>query len=161
MFSISYIGIGAIALGLVATLVLAAWLTPAHWWRQLNLRALAIVGLGTWAIASLVLWLAQPHAPVMAASHGIAPSAVLAPDAGRTYRVREDLNLRAEKGTAAKRIAVVPAGTVVTITGARDGDWCQLNARIAGKEVRGWSSSLWLRRADEAEIAKSHKPGSN
>ena len=158
MFNISYIGIAALAIGLAVTLVLAAWLTPSRWWRQLNLRALAIVGLGTWAIASAVLWLARPHAPVMAASHGIAPIALVLPDAGRSYRVREDLNLRAEKGTAARRIAVVPAGTAVTITGKRDGDWWQLSARVGGKEVQGWSSSLWLRRADEAEIAVTRGP---
>ena len=139
MFHISYLMIGAVTIGLVATLVLAAWFTPAHWWRQLNLRALSIVGLGTWAIASLVLALAPAPATVVAG----------AADAGRSYRVYDDLNLRAEKGTAAKRIAVVPAGTVVTTTGARDGDWWQLSARIGGKDVRGWSSSLWLRRADE------------
>ncbi len=44
---------------------------------------------------------------------------------------------------------MVPAGTVVTTTGARDGDWWQVRAQVGGKEVRGWSSSLWLRRADE------------
>jgi hypothetical protein len=146
MVHISYWLLAAVAIGLVVTLVLASWLTPAHWWRQLNLRALAIVGAGTWAIASLVLWLAQGS---MAASAGVAPLALVLPDAGRAYRVYDDLNLRAEKGTAARRIAVVPAGTVVTTTGVRDGDWWQLSARVGGKDVRGWSSSLWLRRADE------------
>lgn len=138
MFHISYLTLGAVALGLVATLVLAAWLTPARWWRQLNARALAIVGLGTWGIASLVLWLAQAQTPAMAM-----------PNAGRSFTVYDDLNLRAEKGTGSKRIAVVPAGSVVTATGARDGDWWQLSAQVSGKEVRGWSSSLWLRRPDE------------
>lgn len=147
MFHISYLMIGALAAGLIATLVLAAWLTPSHWWRQLNLRALTFVGLGTWAIASLVLWLAPAPAPMVVAA---TPAAV--PDARRSYRVYEDLNLRAEKGTAARRIAVVPAGTVVTATGARDGDWWQLSAQVGGKDVRGWSSSLWLRRADEAPL---------
>jgi hypothetical protein len=140
MFNLSYIAVLAVAIGLLVTLVLAAWLTPARWWRQLNMRALAIVGLGTWGIASLVLWLAQ--APAM-------PMAAALPDAGRSFRVYDDLNLRADKGTGARRIAVVPAGTVVTTTGARDGDWWQVSARVGGKEVRGWSSSLWLRRADE------------
>ena len=138
MFHISYLTLGAVALGLVLTLVLAAWLTPARWWRQLNARALAIVGLGTWGIASLVLWLAQAQTPAMAM-----------PNAGRSFTVHDDLNLRAEKGTGSKRIAVVPAGSVVTATGARDGDWWHLSAQVGGKEVRGWSSSLWLRRPDE------------
>ena len=139
MFNLSYLVIGAVAIGLVVTLTLASWLTPSHWWRQLNLRALAIVGLGTWGVAMLVLWLAQGHsdAPLLA-------------DAGRTYRVYDDLNLRAEKGTAARRIAVVPSGTLVITTGVRDGDWWQVSAQVGGKEVRGWSSSLWLRRADES-----------
>ena len=139
MLNLSYLVIAAVAIGLVVTFTLAAWLTPSHWWRQLNLRALAIVGLGTWGVAALVLWLAQGHsdAPLLA-------------DAGRTYRVYDDLNLRAEKGTAARRIAVVPSGTVVTTTGVRDGDWWQVSAQVGGKEVRGWSSSLWLRRADES-----------
>ncbi|MES2315997.1 MAG: SH3 domain-containing protein [Pseudomonadota bacterium] len=148
MFNLSYLVVGAVAIGLVTTMVLAAWLTPSRWWRQLNVRALAIVGLGTWGIASLVLWLAQSTAP----AHAITPLAAFVPDAGRSYRVHEDLNLRYEKGTAAKRIAVVPAGTVVTTTGARDGDWWQVSARVGGKEVRGWSSSLWLRRADERAL---------
>ena len=139
MLNLSYLIIAAVAIGLLVTLTLAAWLTPSHWWRQLNLRALAIVGLGTWGVAMLVLWLAQGHsdAPLLA-------------DAGRTYRVYDDLNLRAEKGTAARRIAVVPSGTLVITTGVRDGDWWQVSAQVGGKEVRGWSSSLWLRRADES-----------
>ena len=152
MFNLSYLVVAAVATGLVVTLVLAAWLTPSRWWRQLNLRALSIVELGTWSVGSLVLWLARSPAPVMAAVEGIAPLALVVPDARRSYRVHEDLNLRAEKGTAAKRIAVVPAGTVVTPTGVRDGDWWQVSARVGGKEVRGWSSSLWLRRDDERAL---------
>lgn len=141
MFNVSYLTLAAVAIGVVVTLVLAAWFTPARWWRQLNVRALAILGLGTWGIASLVLWLAQAHTLAMAAR---------LPDAARSFKVYDDLNLRADKGTAARRIAVVPAGSVVTATGARDGDWWQLSAQVGGKEVRGWSSSLWLRRPDEA-----------
>ena len=156
MFNPSYMGIAATVIGLVLTLVLAAWLTPAHWWRRLNLRALAIVGLGTWGIASLVLWLAQAQpisaAPSMAAGSALAPIKVLSKDAGIAYRVYDDLNLRASKGTAARRIVVVPAGTVVTTTGVRDGDWWQVSARVGGKDVKGWSSSLWLRRADETAM---------
>lgn len=152
MFNISYLALAAFGFGLLATLVLAAWLTPSHWWRQLNARALAIVGLGTWGIGTLVLWLAQAQSPAPVMTAMAAPVAVAAPLAGRTYRVHEDLNLRAGKGTGARRIAVVPAGSVVTTTGAGDGDWWQVSTRLDGKEVRGWSSSLWLRRADEAPI---------
>lgn len=141
MFNISYLAVAALAIGVLVTLVLAAWLTPARWWRQLNVRALAIVGLGTWGVASLVLWLAQAHAR--------APVTAALPGAGRTFTVYDDLNLRAAKGTGAVRIAVVPAGSVVTATGLREGDWWQVSARVGGKEVRGWSSSLWLRRPDE------------
>lgn len=152
MINLSYLSIAAVAIGLIVTLMLAAWCTPSHWWRQLNLRALAIVGVGTWGIASLVLWLAQAPSPAIAATpaaRGIAPLAASLKDAGRSYRVHQDLNLRAAKGTGARRLAVVPAGTVVTTTGVRDGDWWQLSARVDGKDVKGWSSSLWLRRADE------------
>lgn len=153
MFHVSYLTVGAAAIGLVSTLVLAAWLTPARWWRQLNARALAIVGLGTWAVASLVLWLAQAQAqakgPAPAMAMPLAAPLAL-PDAGRRFTVHEDLNLRAAKGTESKRIAVVPAGSVVTATGARDGDWWQLRAQVGGQDVRGWSSSLWLRRPAES-----------
>ncbi len=83
---------------------------------------------------------------------GVTQLSVAAPGAGTSYRVHEDLNLRAAKGTGARRIAVVPAGSVVTATGHGDGDWWQVSTRVGGKEVRGWSSSLWLRRADEARM---------
>ena len=157
MFNVSYLAIAAFGLALVVTLVLAAWLTPRHWWRQLNARALAIVALGTWGIGTLVLSLAQPEGAMVAmattpATTGVARFAMLAPGAGRSYRVHEDLNLREGKGTGTRRIAVVPAGTVVTTTGAGDGDWWQVSMQLGGKEVRGWSSSLWLRRADEARL---------
>ena len=158
MFNVTTLGVAATLIGLVVTLVLAAWLTPSRWWRQLNARALAIVGLGTWGVASLVLWLAQSQpafqfpAPAMAATSGVSPLKARSQLAGLSYRVYDDLNLRAEKGTAARRIAVVPAGSVVTTTGVRDGDWWQVSARVGGKDVRGWSSSLWLRRADEAAL---------
>ncbi len=156
MFNVSYLALAAFGVGLIATLVLAAWLTPARWWRQLNARAIAIVGLGTWGIGTLVLWLVQANTPAprtaaTPATMGIAALSV-APGAGRSYRVHEDLNLRAGKGTGARRIAIVPAGSVVTTTGAGDGDWWQVSARVGGKEMRGWSSSLWLRRADEAPL---------
>lgn len=158
MFNASYLAIAAFLIGFILTLTLAAWFTPSHWWRQLNARALAIVGFGTWGIGTLILWLAQSQAPAMAAAPaamGIAPIAAgvsLQPVVARSYRVHEALNLRAAKGTASRRIAVVPAGTVVTTTGKRDGDWWQLSARVGGKDLQGWSSSLWLRRADEGAV---------
>ena len=155
MFNLSYFTLAALAAGLLVTLVLASFLTPARWWRQLNLRALTIVALGTWAIASLIVWFApRDTAPMIAgpATGGVQPLALARPDSGLRYRVYDDLNLRAAKGTGARRIAIVPAGSVVTTTGVRDGDWWQVNAKVAGKEVLGWSSSLWLRRADEGAL---------
>jgi hypothetical protein len=144
--------IGAFAVGLVATLVLAAFLTPARWWRRPNLRALAILAAGTWGIGSLLLWLAP--VPAMATTTpvtaGVAPVRPGAPTAGRSFHVFEDLNLRAASGTSARRVAVVPAGAQVTATGARDGDWWEVSARVGGRQVTGWVSSLWLRRADES-----------
>lgn len=145
MFHISYLTVLAVTIGALVTLVLAAWLTPARWWRQLNARALAILGLGTWGVASLVLWLAQAHTPAMAMT---TPATAL-PDTASKFTVHDDLNLRARKGTGAARIAVVPAGSVVLATGVRDGDWWELSAQVGGKPVRGWASSLWLRRPDE------------
>lgn len=155
MFNISYLALGAIAAGFVLTLVLASLLTPASWWRQLNLKALAVVGFGTWGIASLVMWAAGQSGPNTAqtlASAGVARLSVAVPAERRSYRVHDALNLRAAKGTGARRIAVVPAGSVVTTTGVRDGDWWQVSATVAGKDVQGWSSSLWLRRADESAL---------
>ena len=152
MFNLSYFTLAALAAGLLVTLVLASFLTPARWWRQLNARAVAIVVVGTWGIGSLMMWLAQSQATPLAATPttmGIAKLSLEAPGAGTRYRVHEDLNLRAGKGTGAQRIAVVPAGSLVTTTGTGDGDWWQVRTRVDGKEVRGWSSSLWLRRADE------------
>jgi hypothetical protein len=68
------------------------------------------------------------------------------------YRVVEDLNLRAAKATGAPRLAVLPAGTLVQRTGAADGDWWQVRARLRGRQVEGWTSSLWLRRVDERTV---------
>ena len=65
------------------------------------------------------------------------------------YRVIDDLNLRAAKATGAPRLAVLPAGTLVTPTGRVDGDWLQIRARHKGRTLEGWASSLWLRRVDE------------
>ncbi|QYF93358.1 SH3 domain-containing protein [Massilia sp. PAMC28688] len=150
MLDFPYSGVAAFAFGLVATLVLAAWLTPARWWRRLNAGAVAIVVLGTWGLGSLALWLMTPDAKqtLVAAAPALPPAAV--PARGEvSFRVHEALNLRAARGTGAARIAVVPAGSLVTTTGARDGDWWQVRASVNGRTVEGWSSSLWLRRADE------------
>lgn len=161
MVNFSYGAVSAYACALIGTLALAAWLTPAHWWRRPNARALAIVMAGTWGLGTLGLWLfdPSPNATMTAAvptTHGLArlaPTVTTAANAiekGRvSYRVQEDLNLRQATGTSAARIAVVPAGSVVTTTGQRDGDWWQVSAKINGRTVKGWSSSLWLRRADE------------
>jgi hypothetical protein len=142
--------IAAFAIGLAVTLVLAAYLTPGRWWKRPNARALAVLVAGTWGVGSLLLWLTQ--SPAMAttpAASGIAAVHPAPAAAGRTYHVFEDLNLRAGSGVSAKRVAVVPEGATVTATGARDGDWWEVRTRAGGKEVTGWVSSLWLRRADE------------
>lgn len=142
--------IGAFAVGLLATLVLAAFLTPRSWWQRPNVRALAVLAAGTWSLGSLLLWLAP--APAMAATPATAGVAAIRPaalTAGRGYHVFDDLNLRAASGTGARRIAVVPPGAVVTATGAREGDWWEVSTKVGGKQLTGWVSSLWLRRSDE------------
>ena len=141
--------VGAFALGLALTLVLAAFLTPRAWWRRPNLRALAILAAGTWGLGSLLLPMAP--APAMAATTATAV-------AGRSYRVFEDLNLRDASATSARRVGVVPPGTMVTATGAHAGDWWEVRATIKGKRVTGWVSSLWLRRADEVSAAPILRP---
>jgi hypothetical protein len=142
--------IGAFAIGLTVTLALAAFLTPRSWWRRPNVRALAVLAAGTWAIGSLLLWLAPAMAmatpPATAGIAAIRPAALTA---GRTYHVFEDLNLRTASGTSARRIAVVPPGAMVSATGAREGDWWEVSAQVGGQRVTGWVSSLWLRRSDE------------
>ena len=142
--------IGAFAVGLAATLVLAAFLTPGRWWRRPNVRALAILVVGTWGIGSLLLSLMpKPAMATTPATEGIAAIRPVWPTAGRSYLVFEDLNLRAASGIGARRLAVVPVGAVVTTTGKRDGDWWEVGTRIGGRPATGWVSSLWLRRADE------------
>jgi uncharacterized protein YgiM (DUF1202 family) len=140
----------AFAAALVVTLVLAAWLTPRAWWRRANARALAVLAVGTFGIGTALLWLLDGAGAAHAAS---APAAVAAtpraPLAG-TYHAWDDLNLRDGTGVSARRVAVVPAGARVHATGQRKGDWWQVSASVDGREVRGWVSSLWLRRADEA-----------
>jgi hypothetical protein len=131
---------------LLATLVLAARLTPGAWWRRANARALAVLALGTCIVGTVLWWLAAPHggAPVLAAA-----ARADIPREGRSYRVADALNLRAANGVGARRVAVLPAGSVVTATGVRNGDWWQVRASVQGEPFEGWASSLWLRRADE------------
>jgi hypothetical protein len=141
---------GAFVLALAITLVLAAFLTPGRWWKRPNVRALAVLAAGTWGIGSLLLWLApMPAMATTPATAGIAAIGPAPAAAGRNYYVFEDLNLRAASGTGARRVAVVPVGAMVSATGVRDGDWWEVSAKVGGKQVTGWVSSLWLRRADE------------
>jgi hypothetical protein len=145
----------AYGLGLVLTLVLAAWLTPRRWWRRPTAGTLALAGGGTLAFGALFALLFSTLLP--AAAPPAAAAAPLAAAAKTTrYRVVDDLNLRAAKATGAPRLAVLPAGTLVTPTGAFDGDWWKVRARIQGEDVEGWASSLWLRRIDERGGAVKH-----
>ena len=155
----------AYALALAATLVLAALLTPKAWWRRPNLKALAVLVAGTWGIGALLLAAAperaEAHAQSLPASLA-APVAVTAPafPAHASYRVFEDLNLRAGAGIGARRLALVPAGATVTTTGAREGDWWQVRTRSSeagAPDLEGWVSSLWLRRAEEAGQRRARK----
>jgi hypothetical protein len=132
---------------LLLTLVLAARCTPRAWWRRPNTRALSVLVLGTGLIGgALWAWLA-PRAPLSASAP--APAALALPAAGHSYRVADALNLRAARGTGARRVLVLPAGSTVQATGQRDGDWWQVTANADGQRFEGWASSLWLRRADE------------
>jgi hypothetical protein len=151
----------ALCAGLLATLVLAAFVTPRHWWRRANARALAFLAAGTLGIAAVLLCLAgePPSFGVGRAMLAGAPDAAseqpetlpapAAPSAGRSYRVHDDLNLRSASGVGARRVAVVPAGATVVATGEQTGEWWRVRTRVKGQEFEGWASSLWLRRADE------------
>jgi hypothetical protein len=136
--------VAAFGAGLLITLILAAYLTPRAWWRRANARALGVLAGGTLAVGGALLWALDAPAPARAAE----PRAA-APMPGQRYVVYDDLNLRAGTGIDAARIAVVPVGAIVQATGQRKGDWWEISARIGGREVRGWASSLWLRRLDE------------
>jgi hypothetical protein len=151
----------AYGLGLVLTLVLAAWLTPRRWWRRPTAGTLALAGAGTLAFGALFALLFSTLLPAAAPPvAAMAPFAVATPlpmpaiTTRTRYRVVDDLNLRAAKATGAPRLAVLPAGTLVTPTGAVDGDWWQVRARIKGEDVEGWASSLWLRRIGERGAVK-------
>ena len=143
--------LGAFGAALVLTLCACAWLTPRAWWHRPNARALGVLAAGT--VAGGALLLALFGVPVT-----LPPSVELAeaplqatdvPVAGAPYRVRDALNLRVAGGIGAERLLVVPGGTRVIATGRRDGDWWQVRTTLDGKDVEGWASSLWLRRADE------------
>lgn len=152
----------AYALAFALTLVLAAWFTPRHWWRRPTLRGGAVLAAGTLAFGTLMLMLALAARPQPALAAALVPAgapptastppaaATASPAPGASYRVAEELNLRATRGVHAARLAVLPAGSHVVASGAADGDWWQVRARVGRHELVGWTSSLWLRRRDEA-----------
>jgi hypothetical protein len=142
----------AFGLGLVLTLILAGWLTPRHWWRRPTAGNLALAGGGTLAFGILFASLLPAAAPSQARPTPTPPAfgaMPVQPAPALRYRVIDDLNLRAAKATGAPRLAVLPAGTLVTPLGRPDGDWLQVRASVKGRPVEGWASSLWLRRVDE------------
>jgi hypothetical protein len=159
-------GAPAYALAFALTLALAAWFTPRSWWRRPTLRGGAVLAAGTFAFGTLLLAVAgRPQAaPAQAlASPDTAPAASAAPThpapaPGASYRVAEELNLRATRGIHSTRLAVLPAGSWVVASGALDGDWWQVRARVDGRALVGWTSSLWLRRGDEAGPRLLGKP---
>lgn len=143
---------------LVLTLCACAWLTPRAWWRRPNARALGVLGLGTATGGTLLLAMfaspaVAPAPQQLASAHETTGSDL--PVAGARYRVHDALNLRVAGGVGAERLLVVPAGARVEATGLRDGDWWQVRATLHGKDVEGWASSLWLRRADERRTTTS------
>jgi hypothetical protein len=144
----------AYGLALALTLLLACWLTPRRWWRRPTAGTLALVGAGTLAFGMLfasLLPVTRVAAPLPLAL-SLTPAAPATSVPVLRYRVVDDLNLRASKATGAQRLAVLPAGTLVTRSGAAEGDWWQVRARVRGREVEGWASSLWLRRVDEGAV---------
>lgn len=143
--------IASYAAGLLLTLCLAAWLTPRAWWRRANARALAVLVCGSALLGGMLHALFKPDAAPRAAVMA-APLPAEVPVAGAQYRVRDHLNLREHTGINARRLAVVPAGSRVTATGQRRGDWWQVSAVVDGRRLDGWASSLWLRRADENSV---------
>ena len=149
----------AYALGLALTLVLAGCLSPRRWWRRPTAGNLALAGGGTLAFGLLFCLLFAALLPGRRVAGASPLAAVYPPAPAHTmpaprYRVIDDLNLRTAKATGAPRLAVLPPGTLVTPTGLADGDWLQVRARYQGRTVEGWASSLWLRRVDEAPVAK-------
>lgn len=140
--------------GLLLTLCACARLTPRAWWRRPNARAAGLLAGGTLAVGAALLALFGPPQAATMASDQLVPvlaSASDAPVAGARYRAHDALNLRVAGGIDAERLLVVPAGSRVTATGLRDGDWWQVRGTVNGEAVEGWASSLWLRRADEGQ----------
>lgn len=143
--------VAAYLVALAVTLVLARYCTPRQWWRRANARALAVLAAGTFGLGSALLWAGQAPARANAAPTAFAPAAIdEKPESGVVYVVWDDLNLRASRAVSAPRLGVVRAGATVSATGRSQGDWWELDARVGGRQVRGWASSLWLRRPDEA-----------
>jgi len=133
--------------GLLLTLCACARLTPRAWWRRPNARALGLLAGGTLAVGAALLALFGP--PTVTTLADPVQLATDAPVAGARYRVYDALNLRVAGGIGAERLLVVPAGSRMTATGLRDGDWWQVRGTVNGEAVEGWASSLWLRRVDE------------
>jgi uncharacterized protein YraI len=113
---------------------------------------LAVLVVGTALFRTLFMLVLPRPVPVMAAVVAKTP-----PQPVQTYRVHDDLNLRAASSTGAARIAVVPGGSFVTTTGRREGDWWEVSATVDQRPVTGWASSLWLRRDDESRRQLIHK----
>jgi len=141
---------------LALTLLLAAYCTPRHWWRRLNLRALAVTLGGTLLFGHLLaVWAGVATAkmgnPVATATLTVTPAsaATARATAQQPFTVHRDLNLRLAASVDAPRMLTVPAGAVVTPTGMRHGDWWQISACVHGQCSTGWASSLWLRRSGE------------
>lgn len=144
----SLLHVAAFGAGLLLTLCACARLTPRAWWRRPNARAAGLLAGGTLAVgAALLALFAPPQAGTLASDEVVL--AADAPVAGASYRVHDALNLRAAGGVDAERLLVVPAGSRLTATGRRDGDWWQVRGTVNGAAVEGWASSLWLRRVDE------------
>jgi hypothetical protein len=145
--------LAAYGAALALTLLLAAWLTPRAWWRRPNLKALTVLCGGTLAFGALFgAWIGEPRPALAAAAPALVAEHPASPAAGAGYLVVDELNLRDGRGIRAQRLAVLPAGTRVTATGAFDGDWWQVRVRVDGRALEGWASSLWLRRADERGV---------
>ncbi len=160
------------AAALLLTLVLAAYCTPRNWWRQLNLRAIAITLAGTLLFGQLLShWLAaaagRTTAPALFSPARSIPAQASATPTDRappfsglpdccaplaktqSYTVHRTINLRRAASVRAERLRTLPVGTLVTPTGSSDGDWWQITACSAGRCDTGWVSSLWLRRSEE------------
>lgn len=144
----SLLHVAAFGAGLLLTLCACARLTPRAWWRRPNVRAAGLLAGGTLAVgAALLALFGPPQAETLASDEVVL--AADAPVAGARYRAHDALNLRAAGGVDAERLLVVPAGSRLTATGRRDGDWWQVRGTVNGTAVEGWASSLWLRRVDE------------